>query len=63
MSSFWGILIGLAVIGILFKLFRKQMLAILGAVLLILAVCVIWPQLLVVVADLVVRVRDLVGLS
>lgn len=63
MSSFWAILIGLAVVGILFKLFRKTMLSVLGALLLILLICVFWPKLLVVVADLVVRIRDLVGLS
>lgn len=63
MNSFWGILITLVVIGVLFKLFRKTMLSIFGALFLILIICVLWPQLLVVVADLVVRIRDLVGLT
>ncbi len=63
MSPFWGILIGLAVVGILFKLFRKTMLAIVGALALILLLCILWPQLLVVVADLVVRIRDVIGLT
>lgn len=63
MSPFWGILIGLAVVGILFKLFRKTMLAITGALVIILLLCVLWPQLLVVVADLVVRIRDVIGLT
>lgn|GEM_PF-4938444 len=63
MSPFWGIIIGLIVVGVLFKLFRKPMLSVLSVLLLILIICVLWPQLLVVVADLVVRIRDLVGLT
>lgn len=63
MSPFWGIIIGLAVVGVLFKLFRKTMLYVLSVVFVVLAVVVMWPQSLVVLADFAVRIRELIGLK
>lgn len=63
MSNFVAIIVGLVVIGVLFKLFRKQMLMVAGVAAVVLAICVVWPKALVVVADLVIRIRDILGMK
>lgn len=63
MSNFVGLIIGLVALVVLFKLFRKQMLmaVVLGVV--VLAICVVWPKTLVVLAALVIRIRDILGMK